>query len=215
VGGCWRTYELHIRELQDSGENGRGEERSVLDDDVVGIVTIVLVRDAELAEEGIGRLAHDHCREELAAEPSTTAWSDTSLDYGDLEVRTSLGEAVGGGETAAAGANDDDVALGVLVQVGKVAAGHGARDLALTDRLEAEVAPFAGHLLDGLLGLEGAADRDAAGMRHGAHLGSDLDWVAIVNRLGHDGGGCHNGVGGLESTIVSFAALRERADWGQ
>lgn len=168
-GGRW-TYELHVRELEDLRKDGRGEERGVLDHDVVGIFAIVLVRDADLTKEGIGRLAHDHGGKELATEPSATAGRNASLNDSDLEIRTLLGQAVSGGETAAAGADDDNVALGVLVQVGEVTTGHGARDLALTDRAEAEVAPFAGHFLDGLLRLDGAADRDAVGVGDGAHL---------------------------------------------
>ena len=42
------------------------------------VVFFFFVRDTEVAEEGIGRLTHDHGREELAAEPCTAAFSRMS-----------------------------------------------------------------------------------------------------------------------------------------
>ena len=50
------------------GKERRGDERGVLGDDKVALV---LVRDAELLEEGVGGLADDHRTEELATEPRT------------------------------------------------------------------------------------------------------------------------------------------------
>ena len=68
---------------------------------------------------------------------------DVGLNDSNLEVRAGLGEAEGGAQTAGTGADDDDVGLGVRVEILVVAAGHGARDLRLTDRLEGEVFPLA------------------------------------------------------------------------
>ena len=188
-GSCGSgTHELDVRELKDLGQHGRGEQRSVLDGHVVGVIASVLIRDANLPEEGVGRLAHDHGAEKLAAEPGTTTGGDIGLDDGDLQVRAGFREAVGGGETAAASADNDNVALGVLVKIGEVAAGHLAGDLALADGPEAEVTPLAGHLLDRSLGLDSTGDRDARGMRDGAQLGSDL---TVVGRLGVDSDGGH------------------------
>lgn len=162
--------ELDVRELQDLGEHGAGEESGVLDDDEVGVWAIVLVRDTDLTQEGIGGLPHDHGAEELTSEPSASTWSDTSLDNGDLEVWTGLGEAVGGRETAATSSDDNDVTLGVLVQVGEVPPGHSPRDLRLSDVGKLEVAPLAGHLLNGLL-LGVSTDWDGGGVRHRRQLG--------------------------------------------
>ncbi|KAH0237918.1 Thi4-domain-containing protein, partial [Aureobasidium melanogenum] len=156
--------ELDVGELQDLAEQSAGEESSVLDDNVVAVIAVLLVVDANLAEEGISRLAHDHGREELATEPGTTTRADTGLDDGNLEVRTSLGQAVCGRETARASANDDNVRLGILVQVGEVAAGHGSADLRLTDGAEGEGLPVTGHSLNGLaLGLP--SNRDSRAVR--------------------------------------------------
>lgn len=190
-GGGWcgsGTHELHVRELEDLGQHGRGEQRRVLDGDIVRVLASVLIRHTDLPEEGVGRLAHDHGAEELATEPSTATRGDIGLDDGDLQVRAGLREAVGGGETAAASADNDNVALGVLVKVGEVAAGHLTGDLALADGPEAEVTPLASHLLDCSLGLDSTSDRDTRGMRDGAQLGSDL---TVVGRLGVDSDGGH------------------------
>jgi hypothetical protein len=61
-------------------------------------------------------LADDHRREELAAEPRAAAGGDALLDDRDLD-RGVLGELVGAREARGAGADDDDVALGVVVEV--------------------------------------------------------------------------------------------------
>lgn len=121
--------ELDIGEAQDLAEEGAGEERGVLDNDIAGMTWILLVGNTNFAEESIGRLPHDHGREELSAKPSTATGGDTSLDDSDLQVRTLLGQAVSGAETTAACTNDDNVRLGIVVQVGEVAASHGAGDL--------------------------------------------------------------------------------------
>ena len=85
------------------------------------VVALIFVRHAEVIQEGIGRLAHDHGAEELATEPCSTARRDTCLDDGDLEVGTLLRKLVSSAQTARAGTNDDDVGLGIGVEVGKVA----------------------------------------------------------------------------------------------
>ena len=145
----------------------------MLDNDIVAVVAIFLVCDTDLAKEGISRLAHDHSREELATEPSTTTGADTGLDDGNLQVRASLSQAVCGRETARAGANDDNIRLSVLVQVGEVATGHGSADLRLTDGTEGEVLPLTSHGLDGLtLGLSSNGN-SRVDSTHGQLLGRD------------------------------------------
>lgn len=86
-------------------------------------VALVVVGDAEVVEECLGGLAHDHGAEELAAEPGAAAWSHAGLDDGDLEVGTLLGELVGGAQSAGTGTDDDNVGFGVVVEISKVAAG--------------------------------------------------------------------------------------------
>lgn len=163
----------------------------MLDGDVVGVLAIVLIRHTDLPQEGVGGLAHDHGGEELTTEPSATTGGDVSLDDGNLQVGAGLSQAVGGGETAATGADNDNVALGVLVKVVEVAAGHLTGDLALTDRLEAEVTPLASHLLDRGCRLDSASDRDTSGVRDSAYLGGDLGSLAVRGGLGVDSDGCH------------------------
>lgn len=148
--------QLDIRESKNLREQRRGEERRVLHHYEVAFI---LVWHANVTKESIGRLAHDHGREELAAKPSTAAGGNTGLNDGDLQVRTLLGEHVGGGQAATASADDDDVRLGILIQVLEVAARHGARHLTLTDGREVEVRPAAEHLLDGLGGAIDGFDR--------------------------------------------------------
>ena len=74
----------------------------MLDDDHVALV---LVRDVELVEEEVRRLADAHRAHELAADPRAAAGSDAGLDDRDLEVGAGLGEDVGGRETGRAGAD--------------------------------------------------------------------------------------------------------------
>lgn len=114
-------------------------------------ITLIIEWNTEISQEGIGRLSHNHGGEELAAEPSSTAWRDGGLDNGDLQVWASFAKHVSGAETAGACPDDDDVRLGVGVQVVKVATGHGARDLRLSDGSEGEAGvPLVGHFLEGL-----------------------------------------------------------------
>ena len=161
----------------------------MLDGDIVRVLAGILIRHADLPQESVGGLAHDHGGEELAAEPGTTTRGNIGLNDGDLQVRTGLGQAVGSRETAATSTDDDNVALGVLVEVSEVAAGHLAGDLALADGPELEVAPLARHLFDGGLGLDGTSDRHTTGMRDGAHLGGDLGGLGRL-RVDSDGSHC-------------------------
>lgn len=85
------------------------------------VVAFIFVRHAKVIEEGIGRLTHDHGAEELTTKPGSTARRDTCLDDGDFEVGTLLRKLVSSAQTARAGTNDDDVGLGIGVEVGKVA----------------------------------------------------------------------------------------------
>lgn len=164
--------QLDVGELKNLAEKGAGEEGSVLDDDEVGVVTVILIWNTNFAQESIGWLPHDHSGEELTTEPSTTTWGNTSLNDGDLEVWTSLGQGVGGAETARAGTDDDDIRLGVLVEVIEVAAGHGTRDLRLTDGAEREIVPLASHGLDRVK-VGSTLDRNGSAMRQGSSLAWD------------------------------------------
>lgn len=112
--------ELDVGELEHLAQESGCKQRSVLDGDPV---TIVLVRDAQLVEEELSRLAHDHGAEELATEPRATTRSDASFDDGDLEVRTLGCEHESSGETTRSGTNNDNVRLGVGVEVLEVASG--------------------------------------------------------------------------------------------
>ena len=71
--------ELDVGKGEDFGHEGGGEEGGVLDDDKVAFV---VVRDTDVAEEGVGGFAHHHGGEELAAEPGTTTWRDGGLGQG-------------------------------------------------------------------------------------------------------------------------------------
>jgi hypothetical protein len=138
---------LDVGHLENLGHDGGGEESSVLDNHVV---TLVLVGNTDLAEESISGLAHDHGGEELTSEPSTTTRRHGSLDDGDLEIGTLLAQDVSSAKTAGSCADDDNVGLGVGVEVLEVATSHSARDLALADGGELEVIPVTEHLLNGL-----------------------------------------------------------------
>ena len=134
-------------------------------------VPFIFIWDAEIPQESISRLAHDHGAEELAAKPSSTSGRDRSLNDGDLEIGASLAEHVGSAETAGSGTDDDNIGLSIGVKVLEVAAGHGARDLGLADGSEREaLLPLVGHLLEGLslafvdrkrLGIEARLQGDA------------------------------------------------------
>lgn len=114
-------------------------------------VSLIIVRNTKVVQEDFGRLTHDHGAEELATEPSTTTGSDTRLNDGNLQVWASLAKHVCSAETARPGTDDDNVRFGVGVKVVEVAAGHGTRDLRLTDRSKLEaLLPFVGHVLEGL-----------------------------------------------------------------
>ena len=82
----------------------------MFDDDVV---SLIFVSHTQAIEELVGRLSENHGREELTAEPATTAWGDGGFDDGDLEIGTGAGEDVSGGETAGSGSDDDNVRLGI------------------------------------------------------------------------------------------------------
>ena len=170
--------ELDVGEAQDFREEGGGEEGGVLDDDEIAFV---FVGDAQLGEEGVRRFAHYHCGEELAAQPGTAALGvsvsnrsrkDTwiasracgkgrltrayaRLNDGNLQIGSLLPQHVRGRQSTRSGTDNDDVAFGIVVQVGEITARHGAGDLGLADWGEGEVGPFAEHAcLNGFLRLE-------------------------------------------------------------
>ena len=138
--------ELDVGELEHLGAQLGDEERCVLDDNEV---VFLLVLDAELPDELVGRLSQHHGREQLAAKEAATADGHVGLDDGDLEVRSGPGEDVCCREAGRAGAHNDNVGLGVRVEVLEVSAGHGPRDLGLSDGLELERVP----VVDGCGGL--------------------------------------------------------------
>lgn len=74
--GC--VEELDVGEREHLGEQGRGEEGGMLDDDEVWVAGILLIRDTQVIEEAVGRLSEDHGREELATKPGTTSFSSVS-----------------------------------------------------------------------------------------------------------------------------------------
>lgn len=111
--------ELDVGELKHLAQKSRREQSRVLDGDPFAVI---LVRDANLVKEEVSRLAHDHSAEELTTEPGTTARSDTCFDNGDLEVRTLGCEHESSGQTTGSGADNDNVRLGVGVEVLEVAA---------------------------------------------------------------------------------------------
>jgi hypothetical protein len=114
-------------------------------------VSFILERNSEVSQESISRLAHNHGAEELTTKPSSTSRRDGSLNDGDLEIGTSLAKHVSSAETAGSGTDDDNVRLGVRVQVLEVATSHGTGDLGLADGSEREaLLPFVGHVLEGL-----------------------------------------------------------------
>ena len=61
--------ELDVREAEDSGKQGRGEQRSVFD---YHVVALVFVGDAKIREEGISWFTHNHGAEQLTAKPGTS-----------------------------------------------------------------------------------------------------------------------------------------------
>lgn len=175
---------LNVGQRQHLGHDGRSEEGGVLDDNVVALI---LVRDANLAEEGIGRLAHNHGREQLAAQPGAAAGGDGRLDDGNLEVRALLAQDVGGRQAARAGADNDNVRLGVLVQVLEVAAGHGPGDLRLADGRKLEAVPLAEHVFNVDLGVALGLGRSDSGS-----LGGRDGQVSDALGRGNGGWGAHD-----------------------
>jgi hypothetical protein len=124
-------------------------------------ISLIFKRDTEVNQECISRLAHNHCAEELATEPSSTTWRDGSFNDGNLEIRTSFAEHVGSAQTAGSSTNDDDVGLGVSVEVLEVAASHGTGHLRLADGSKCEILlPLVGHFLEGLGFVSVAIDSD-------------------------------------------------------
>lgn len=97
-------------------EDRRREERRVLDDDHVALV---LVRNVELVEEEVGRLADAHRAHKLAADPCAAAGSDAGLDDRDLELGASLGEDVGGRQAGRAGADCESRSSAAAERAGK------------------------------------------------------------------------------------------------
>lgn len=71
-----RVEQLDVGERQHPGQQRRREEGRVLDDDVV---LLHVIGHANLLEEGVGRLAHDHCAEELTAQPGTAAYMEVRI----------------------------------------------------------------------------------------------------------------------------------------
>jgi len=74
-------------------------------------------------------------------------WGDGSFNDGDLEIRTGFPKHISSAQTTGAGANNDDVTLGISVEVLEVATSHGTRDLALTDGIEGKNVPFLGKVV--------------------------------------------------------------------
>ena len=105
--------QLDVGELEHLAQQRRREQRSVLDSDPVAVV---LVRNAQLVEEQVRRLAHDHGAEELAAQPRAATGRNARFDDGDLKVWARGSERVGGAEAAGPGADDDDVGLELIVE---------------------------------------------------------------------------------------------------
>ena len=77
------------------------------------------------------------------------------LNNGNLQIGPLLAQHVRSRQSTRSSTDNHNVALRISVQVGEVAARHGAGDLRLADRSKGEVGPFAEHArLDGFLGFE-------------------------------------------------------------
>lgn len=114
-------------------------------------VSFVFERNTDVSQESVGRLTHDHGAEELTAKPSATPWRYRSLNDGNLEIRTSLAKHVGSTKTTRSSTDNDDVGLGVCVEILEVTTSHGTADLRLSDGSECEaLVPLLGHFLEGL-----------------------------------------------------------------
>lgn len=134
---CSSIEELDVGEREDAREQGGCEERlrnvsttnetrdsatySMLHNDKV---TLVLVGNTNVVEESLGRLAHDHGAEELTTEPGTASRGDASLDNCNLQVGTLLAKHIRSAQPAGTRTDDNNVGLGVVVKVRKVAAGY-------------------------------------------------------------------------------------------
>jgi hypothetical protein len=144
-------------------------------------VSLILEWDTEVDQECISRLTHNHSAEELSTEPCSTTWRDGGFNDGDLEIRTSLAEHVGSAQTAGSGTDDDDIRLGVSVEVLEIATSHGAGDLRFADGSKCEaLLPFVGHFFEGL-GLVSVAIES-----NWLHIESALDWNTVEGSMGLD-----------------------------
>jgi hypothetical protein len=141
--------ELHVGAGQQPAHDGGGEERGVLDHHVV---LRLVVRDAQLVEEQVGRLAHHHGGEQLPAQPRAAAGGHGLLHDGDADGGV-LGELVRAGQARGPRADDHHVGVGVGDHVGHVAAGHLAGHDGLPDGAELE-----GRQVVGRVGGDGRAD---------------------------------------------------------
>jgi hypothetical protein len=139
--------QLDVGEVQDLAHQRRREKSSVLNDDEV---TFILVWHTNLVQEQFSRLAHDHSAKELTAEPGATTRSDAGLDHSNLKVGTLRGQSVRSTETTGSSTDDDNIRLGVGVQVVKVTTGHSTGDLRLTNRGKGELLPVVLDLGQGL-----------------------------------------------------------------
>lgn len=191
--------QLDVRHLQNLAHDGAREQCGVLDND---IVTLVLERNADLLQEQVSRLAHDHGRKQLATEPGATAGRDTCFQDGDFEVGTKRAQDIGAGEAGGACTDDGDVGLGVGVKVGEVAPGHGAGDGRLADGGEGEGVPVVEEGSQAVL--EAGRGRDI-GLRV-------VDESGLQGVAGQDGGLLGRGYrggrhfDGLSCTVVSCRA---------
>ncbi len=72
----------------------------------------------------------------------TRTGRDGSFYDSDLEIRTSFSKNIRSAQPTGAGADNDDIALSIRVEVLEVATSHSTRDLALTDGIKGESVPF-------------------------------------------------------------------------
>ena len=68
--------------LEDLGQDGGGEEGGMLDDNKI---SLVLIGHAQLIEQGMRGLAHNHGTEELATQPGAPARRHALLNNGHLQ----------------------------------------------------------------------------------------------------------------------------------
>src|SRR5690348_2912830 len=79
--------QLDIRHRQNLAHQSRHEQGSMFNDD---IIALVLIRHANVVQEGIRWLAQNHGREELTAQPATATRAHGSLNDGDLKIWSRL-----------------------------------------------------------------------------------------------------------------------------